>query len=312
MNYLGFDIGGTKCAALLADGSGRVLCREEIPSGPPSSVLPALFRLAESFPRAACAGISCGGPLDEERGLILSPPNLPGWDAVPITRMVEEHFGIRAALMNDADAGALAEWRFGAGRGCESMAFLTFGTGLGAGLILNGRRYRGASGYAGELGHIRLASEGPAGYGKEGSFEGFASGGGIAQTARTAALAAIQRGESPLYAPTIADLAGVTAKHVAEAADAGDALAREVYARVGRWLGRGLSILVDLLNPELIAIGGVFPRAEHLLREAMEEELVRESLAGALAAVRVVPAALGERIGDLAALSVALELERSI
>ena len=305
---LGFDSGGTKSAVLVADTGGRILCREESPTGAPRETLEKLFEIASRFPRAALAGISCGGPLDEGKGLILSPPNLPGWDRVPITEMVSRRFGIPTALMNDADAGALAEWRFGAGRGCESLVFLTFGTGLGAGLVLGGRRYRGASGYAGELGHIRLADDGPVGYGKRGSFEGFASGGGIAQSARAAALRAIERGETVAYASTVESLASVSAKTVAEAAFAGDPTAIEVYREAGRRLGQGLAIVVDLVNPERILLGGVFLRAEALLRPSMEEVLARECLPGALSAVTISPTGLGESIGDYAALSVAMTL----
>ncbi len=310
MNYLGFDIGGTKCAVLLGDETGTILFREEIASGSPDAVLPRLFEIARRYPRADFAGISCGGPLDEGRGLILSPPNLPGWNEIPMVKMVEDAFGIPARIINDADAGALAEWRFGAGRGARNMAFLTFGTGLGAGLILDGRRYGGASGMAGELGHVRLAPLGPVGYGKAGSVEGFASGSGIAQMGRCAALEALQKGEPSGYCRSYEELSGVTAKSVALAADEGDAVALAVYREAGARLGAGLSILVDLLNLELIVIGGIYMRSAHLLREAMEETMRRECLPASLSAVRVVPAALGEQIGDLAAVSVAMERER--
>jgi glucokinase len=116
----------------------------------------------------ASVGISCGGPLDGKKGMVLSPPNLPGWDEFPVVRLVEEKTGIRAKLSNDADACALAEWKFGAGKGCKNMVFLTFGTGFGAGLILNGALYTGANNMAGEIGHIRLERFGPVGYGKVG------------------------------------------------------------------------------------------------------------------------------------------------
>ena len=305
---LGFDIGGTKSAVVLGDESGRVLRRAAIPTGAPNETLAQLFAAAEAFPeRAEAAGVSCGGPLDEDAGLVLSPPNLPGWDRVPITECIRARWGIPVRLGNDANAGALAEWRFGAGRGTHSMIFLTFGTGLGAGLILDGRLYRGANGNAGEAGHIRLAPFGPVGYGKEGSFEGFASGGGLAQLGRTAARAVLQQGGAPSYCRSVADLPSVSAKTIADAADAGDPTAIEVYRRCGEKLGEGLAVLVDVLNPERIVIGSIFARSEHLLRPAMEAALARECLPAALRAVQVVPAALGERIGDLAALAMACE-----
>ena len=163
-------------------------------------------------------------------------------------------------MENDANACALAEWRWGAGQGCRSMAFLTFGTGLGAGLILDGRLYRGACGMAGELGHWRLSDYGPTGYGKEGSFEGFCSGGGIRQLAETlAALRERQKG-----APVSMGPGPLTARVVAQAAGKGDPLALEVLDHVARQLGRGLALLVDLLNPECIVIGSVYARCEGL------------------------------------------------
>ena len=129
-------------------------------------------------------GITCGGPLDSKKGLIMSPPNLPKWDKIPITKIIEDNFNVPVFLQNDANACALAEWRFGAGKGTNNMIFLTFGTGLGAGLILDGRLYAGTNNLAGEIGHIRLAKDGPLGYDKKGSFEGFCSGAGIARLAK--------------------------------------------------------------------------------------------------------------------------------
>ena len=317
MLLLGLDIGGTKCAAVLAETEGdavRFLYRREIPTvGSAADTLGALASCAEEgaaacgadLSRLAGAGISCGGPLDASRGVVLSPPNLPGWDGVPVAAFVREKFGVPARLMNDADACALAEWRWGAGRGTRHFVFLTFGTGLGAGLILNGALYEGASSDAGELGHIRLSAEGPAGYGKCGSFEGFCSGGGIARAARGVAEAIVQRGGRVAFASD-GRTGGITAKSVAEAAFAGDKAAQEIFRGVGHRLGQGLAGLVDLLNPQRIALGGVFMRAEALLREEMENVLRRECLPRALAAVRIVPAQLGEQIGDYGAVTAAL------
>jgi glucokinase len=252
-------------------------------------------------------GISCGGPLDPHRGVIQSPPNLPGWDNVEIVRMVEERLGVPAVLCNDANACALAEWTFGAGRGTQNMIFLTFGTGLGAGIILDGRLYNGTNGNAGEVGHIRLERFGPVGYGKQGSFEGFASGGGIAMLARTAALEQLQQGRTTGYCASMSELDTITAQSVAVAAKAGDETALGVYRLCGEMLGRGLAILVDVLNPECIVIGSIFQRSAELLRDAMEESLTRDALPMSRAVVRVVPAKLGDELGDLAALSLAIQ-----
>ena len=310
MKLLGFDIGGTKCAVCVgetADDGVRVLSRRQIDT-PPSwrDAVEELFSAGEALldgARPDACGFSCGGPLDAESGVVLSPPNLPGWDRVPLTRLARERFGAKAYLENDANACALAEWRCGAGRGCRNMVFMTFGTGLGAGLILDGRLIRGANGNAGECGHMRLAPFGPAGYGKCGSFEGFCSGGGIAQLASTMARQAQQGGETPLYLAEGYDR--ISAKSVAQAALKGDKTAAAVFETCGSMLGEGLAILCDILNPEVVVIGSIFARCEALLRPAMERALAREALPASLSAMRVVPAALGESIGDIAALCVA-------
>ena len=308
---LGFDIGGTKCGAVLGDEKS-IYRAEKIPTGharAPEEILSELSDLAEKLldgEKPEAIGISCGGPLDSRRGVILSPPNLPGWDEVPVTEILEKRFGVRARLQNDANASALAEWRYGAGRGTRNMIFLTFGTGLGAGLILEGRLYTGANDMAGEAGHISLSEFGPAGYGKIGSFEGFCSGGGLAQLGISFGEEALGRGIRPGYWPADGDLRGVTARSIAEAALAGDETARRVYKTCGRMLGRGLAVLVDLFNPERIVIGSVFARAEALLRPDMEEELQKRALARSLAVCRVAPAALGDAIGDYAALAAAV------
>ena len=202
--------------------------------------------------------------------------------------------------MNDANAGALAEWMHGAARGCRDVVFLTFGTGMGAGLILNGRLYEGASGDAGEVGHIRLAERGPVGYGKAGSFEGLCSGGGIAQVSQQAAR---ERGGRVAFNPGSID--GITAQHVAGAAEQGDELATELLAAVGESLGRGLAVIVDVLNPEVIVLGSIYVRSRKLIEPAMLRALDAEALPQSLRACRIVPAELGEAIGNYASVAVA-------
>ena len=312
----GFDIGGTKCAVTVGEklpDDIRVLIRKEFATkGSPFEVIAymvALLReelqeLGLSISDIDGVGISCGGPLNGEKGVILSPPNLPGWDDIHIVEIVEKELGVPAFLCNDADACALAEWQYGAGKGCKHMIFLTFGTGLGAGLILNGQLYTGANNFAGEVGHIRLDKYGPIGYGKSGSFEGFCSGNGIAQIAKIRATEVLQQGKSVSFCPTIADLDKITAKTVALAANDGDALAISIYQEVGELFGKGLAILVDILNPERIIAGGVFMRSHHLMEESMRKVLRQEALYGT-ADVEILPAGLGEKIGDYAALSIA-------
>ena len=311
MKLLGFDIGGTKCAAITADWENQNLSitqRVECPTDHTISgeaMAARLFALADTILKDTpdAIGISCGGPLDAARGIVLSPPNLPTWRNVPITAMAEAHFGVPARLVNDANAGAVAEWKFGAGRGLSSMVFLTFGTGLGAGLILDGRLYEGVSGNAGEVGHIRLAENGPLGFGKHGSFEGFCSGGGIARLAWQMAKSAPV---PPSFLREGMAKEELNAKDVAEAARAGDAVAMEVFHVAGEHLGAGLAILVDILNPEAIVIGGVFMRCRDLLLSHCEAVLAREALDASLCDCRILPAALGESIGDYAALGAAL------
>ena len=311
--YVGFDIGGTKCAAVtgvMQNGDIRILAREAFPT--PADQLSAMERLcalaegmADGQPILG-VGISSGGPMDAAAGMLCNPPNLPGWSGLSLTGFAQERLHARAVLENDANACALAEWRWGAGRGSRIMLFLTFGTGLGAGIVLNGCVLRGACGNAGELGHWRLADSGPAGYGKVGAFEGFCSGGGIAQLARSMGTAWAQRGQSPAW------LSGeVTAKAVAQAALGGDAAALEVFNESARRLGHGLSLVIDLLNPDCIVIGSVYARSEALFQHELRRTLQRETLPDSLAACRIVPAALGDAIGDYAALSLAVQASQA-
>lgn len=284
--YWGLDIGGTKCALVTGTADCEVLSRAAVPTRDFSGWRGVLDALIAQAPKGAprAIGVSCGGPLDSRGGRILSPPNLPGWDDVPITAWLEERVGAPAYLQNDANACALAEWRFGAGRGCENMVFLTFGTGFGAGLILNGRLYAGASDMAGEIGHVRAAPDGPVGYGKRGSFEGFCSGGGIAQLAN-----------------------GLSAREVVSLADAGDTQMRAVLEESAKRLGACLALLIDLINPERIVIGSIYARAERYFRETALRVIEREALPFAARACEILPAQLGDAIGDMAALSVGIE-----
>lgn len=313
-NILGVDIGGTKCAVTYGRCEGSdieiidkisfatVSCEETI-GLLKSGIRRIMDRNSLTSENTYSIGISCGGPLDSRRGVIMSPPNLPGWDNVPIVSILSDEFGIPAAIHNDANACALAEWTFGAGKGSRNMAFLTFGTGLGAGLIIDGRLYSGTNDNAGELGHIRMSDFGPVGYGKSGSFEGFCSGGGIRQLAQSLVKERLQMGQTVSWCPD-GDVEKINAKVVADAAGQGDPFAREIFDISSRYLGAGLSILIDILNPELIVIGSIYARNEDMMRPVMEKVIAREALPLASEVCKVVPAALGESIGDYAALSV--------
>ena len=310
MKYcIGFDIGGTKCAVSLGEieqGNIRVLRREEVATTlSPTETLDKLLPFARAWKTeygVQRAGISCGGPLDSVKGVIVSPPNLPGWHGFSIVDYVKTNCGLSAKLQNDANACAVAEWRFGAGRGTKNMVFLTFGTGLGAGLILDGRLYAGTNDNAGEAGHIRLAKIGPVGYGKEGSFEGFCSGGGITRLAK---MMAARLKKIPESIEKMGGMDEITTKKLAQAAFEGDKFAKRVFQKSGEMLGKGLSVLIDILNPERIVIGGVYMRSSALLIPSMEKVLQKEALAESRSVCEIVGAKLSENIGDIAALAVA-------
>lgn len=299
---VGLDIGGTKCAVACVRNS-RV---EEILRIPTAGFGETFGRMTEAIARIAgpdmVMGVSCGGPLDATRGIITSPPNLdPSWHGIDICRLLTERFGGRAFLMNDANACALAEWHFGAGRGCRHMIFLTSGTGMGAGLILNGRLYEGASGDAGEVGHLRLAPDGPIGFGKAGSFEGFCSGGGIARLALS--IAQSRSGPMPGW---LSASGRTTTRDIADAAKRGDPLAIEILQTAATKLGEALALLVDILNPERIVLGGFYRHTRELFEPALRAALEREALPTAVAACKILPAELGDTIGSHGAVAVAL------
>jgi glucokinase len=222
-------------------------------------------------------------------------PHLPLWDGFPIVSSLSEALDAPVFGENDANACALAEWRFGAGRGCDDLIFLTFGTGLGAGLILNGSLYRGKTGLAGEVGTVRVSETGPPIRDKPGCLEGFASGAGIAMLAKDRQ----RTNPSPLLPEE------PSAKDVAEAARQGDPLSLSVLEECGHKLGQGLAILIDVLNPERIILGSIFTRCESLLRASIEDSISKEAMPETCKACEIVPAELGESIGDYGAATVA-------
>ncbi len=298
--YLGWDIGGTKCAVVLGHVEDQQMMIDDklafdtADTQTPDKTIEQLLAMSKDLMAThrlakqdvSAIGISCGGPLNSRRGMILGPPNLPGWDEVEIVKETVNSLGIQTYLQNDANACALAEWSWGAGECCDNMVFLTFGTGMGAGLILNGRLYAGTNDLAGEVGHIRLEDTGLVGYNKPGSFEGFCSGGGLANAA---AMHGMQ----------------FSAREVFENAVDGDMRCQKLVEQVGMQLGRGLAILIDLLNPQKIVLGSIFTRQESILRPLLEKELKAQALKLSLDVCEILPARLGEQIGDYAALATA-------
>ena len=291
--FIGIDIGGTKTAISVGNNTGVVLEKKSFPTDRDlSRTLDTIYSevtvyIQKHGQNITAIGISCGGPLDSEKGIIQSPPNLPGWDDVPIVNLLEKQFSIPAFIENDANACALAEWRYGAGLGCRNMIFLTFGTGFGAGLILDGKLYRGASGLAGEVGHIRMSDSGPLGYGKHGSLEGWCSGGGLSEA------------YFDMYGERI------SGGEVCIRAEHGNENACKVIEKSAFILGRFLAILIDIINPDRIVIGSIFARSEVLFRNTIEEIIRKECLPQTASVCSLHPSRLGELLGDIAAISVA-------
>ena len=317
--FIGIDIGGTKCAVCLAkvDGGIHILDKLVFSSnaarGFESMYGDLLATLDDLLARQGLTsrdiraiGISCGGPLDSKRGVVLCPPNLPGWVDIPLCEMIGKRYGVPAYLLNDANACALVEWKLGAGRGTKNMVFLTMGTGMGGGVISDGRLLSGASDMAGEIGHLRLHPTGPIGFGKAGSFEGYCSGGGIARQAQAYTRALVEKGEIPAWIKDGVNVEEISAGLIAKYAFAGDADAQKIYEEIGYWLGKGLALITDMFNPECIVIGSIFARSHQLLEKSMYESLKEEAIPYSLSALSVVPAETGESLGDHAAIMTAL------
>lgn len=315
MYSLGIDIGGTKCAVILGKGQlpettdGFIIDKTAFPTKVERGYKEVLQNILDeadkllnkhhiSANELLGIGISCGGPLNSKTGTIHCPPNLPDWDNVEIVKLFEEHFSVKTHLQNDANACAVAEWKFGAGKGYNNIVFLTFGTGMGAGLILDGKLYSGTSDMAGEVGHIRLSDSGPVGYGKAGSFEGFCSGGGIARLGEMLVSQAKEKG----IKTELENIDVLTAKNISDAAKNGDSVAKEVYRICAEKLGAGLSIIIDILNPEVIIIGSIYQRDTEMFEDIINEIISKEALSHSSQVCRVVPAKLGNSIGDFAAL----------
>ncbi|MBK7257244.1 MAG: ROK family protein [Ignavibacteriae bacterium] len=298
---LGFDIGGTKTAVVLGTREGKIIQRREMRTEPGRgfhAVFDEMCRLGEDLRITHGHGVdavsvSVGGPLDVGRGIILSPPNLPGWDAIPLKELLATRFLLPVYIEHDGNAGALAEWKFGAAQGKRNVIFLTMGTGFGGGFILDGRLYRGTTDMAGEVGHLRIADDGPPCYGKSGSLEGYASGTGIALLAHRM---------FPGHWPQM-----LSVRELADEHRAGSAEAKAVFTMAAKRFGRGLALLIDTLNPECIVLGGLGMRLQDVFVEPALRTAKEESLPRAWEACQIVPAQLGESIGDLAALCAAID-----
>lgn len=299
----GLDIGGTKIGICLGDSEGRILASDRIvtrPDADPAVLLEAALEGLRGLGSGAQAiGMACPGPLSYERGCLLEVPNMPRWHGFPIVDFVSERMALPVRMMNDANASVLAEAYWGAARGVRSAVFLTMSTGMGAGLLLDGRVYEGPLGLAGEIGHIRLSEEGPVGFAKRGSVEGFLSGRGILQVAQAERLICEQAGEA-----TGLTEGALTVERVCQLAAAGDAAAARVTERVGARLGQLCALLVDLLNPEVIVVGTIGAAWPQLFLPAARRVLAREAIAASAALVRLEPSPLSDR-GNQTAIAIA-------
>lgn len=273
----GIDIGGTKIALALADLEGRVLEKTRFPArtrerGPHAIMEEALAEierlLGQTGSRLVAVGVGCGGPLDRKRGLILSPPNLPGWDEFPVVKLVEERLGVPALLDNDANAAALGEHRYGAGAGYEHLVYITQSTGIGGGVIVRGRLVHGVSDGAGEVGHMTVLPDGPAcGCGGRGCLEALCSGTALARRARER-LATGEVSSLSSLSPS-----EVTGRAVAEAAREGDAVASQVWDEMIHYLAVGVGNLFNVLAPEAVVIGGGVSEAGEQLFGPLRERV---------------------------------------
>jgi glucokinase len=298
---LAFDIGGTKLAAGVVDVVGTVHAFDVEPTeadrGPDAAVA-RLFDLGRRVVDASgvpwdeilAVGICCGGPLDRERGVLLGPLHLPGWEGLPLTALAGDAFQRPATLENDATAAALGEQRYGAGAGARDVVYLTLSTGVGGGVVLGGRLFRGSTGNGGELGHVTVDWRGRPcrGCGRNGCLEAYVSGTSIAERAREAGLDA------------------ATAADVAAAARNRDPTAVRVWDETVEALACGIVSLVNVFEPELVVLGGGVMRSGQLLLAPLRER-VQRSAVGPAAAARVVQAALGDHVGVVGAAATAFD-----
>jgi glucokinase len=295
---LALDIGGTKLAVGVVTGDGVVHGLVIEPTRRDEGwpvVVERLFAMGRrAIAEAArgpvqAVGIACGGPLDTSSGLLLSPPHLPGWIDVPIGPLATEAFGVPFALQNDATAAAVAEYRFGAGRGTSTMLYLTVSTGIGGGAIIDGTLHLGTAGNGGEFGHLTVSRGGRlCSCGRHGCIEAYASGTSIAERAGEALAAG--------RPSSLTALSEITAADVSSAATAGDGLAAEVWDETVDLLGAAVTDLVNVFEPDLVVLGGGVTRSGAMLLDPIAATVAREAMGPAAAAARVVLAGLGDLV----------------
>lgn len=310
MWFVVVDFGGTQIRAARCRADGRIETRVMMPtraSEGPEAVLSYIQRaIRQVWPddrEVVALGVAAPGPLDPHTGVVRFAPNLPGWKDFPLRDRLVESFGLPTFVGNDANLAALGEHRFGAGQGVDDLVYMTVSTGIGGGIILDGALFEGAQGLGGEVGHIIVEPEGPPCFcGNRGCLEMLASGPAIARAAR----AAVERGEpSRLLEQVEGYPSRITARDVAEAARAGDDLARRVLARAGFYIGVALVSLMFLLNPSLFIIGGSVTKAGDLLFGPIQETVRSRAPEIYWRNTPILPAALRDNVGLLGALALA-------
>lgn len=314
-HVVGIDIGGTKLATVVADKDGNILQKVRKPTeserGPRHAVQLLLEMVDEVIALGGLRcedisgiGVSCGGPLDTKTGIIYSPPNLPGWDALPLKEMIESEFHIPTVIENDANASALAEARFGGGRGYDYVLYMTMSTGIGGGIVANGKIYHGANDSAGEVGHQILLPDGPlCGCGQYGCLEALCSGPAIARRAQGAIG---DQSHTKILALADGQIDHVRSEHVLQAAREGDALAIALVEETAYYMGWGIANLVNILNPQIVLLGTIAVAAGDLLLDPIRRTVTEMAMQRPLESVKIMPAELGDSIGDLAAISLVI------
>jgi len=306
------DLGGTNIRAALYSEDGGTLAQCALPTLAHEGLEPTLgriFRAIEEVIREGeeliAIGLGAPGPLDPWKGIIFSAPNLPGWENVPLADILAERFGVPVFVNNDANVAALAEHRLGAGKGFSNIIYITVSTGIGGGIIAEGKLLLGAKGLAGEVGHIVVKPDGPpCGCGGRGCVEALASGPAIAREA----IKRIKAGENSSIPKFVeGPLEGLTAREVALAAIEGDALAQEIFREAGYYLGLSFVSLIHLFNPSRIIVGGGVAKVGKILLEPAEETVKELTMREFLEGFKIVPAALGDEAGLLGAYLLAKE-----
>jgi glucokinase len=306
---IGIDVGGTNVKIALVDENGKIIYSNSVPTYAKmgyeytvNNIKQAIKDLMKETSTDSSSidgiGFDFPGQVDYKTGVVKLAPNIPGWVNVPIAQMIEEEFHIPTKIDNDVRCAALGELKFGAGRGCENFICMTVGTGIGSGLVINGKLVRGASNAAGELGHIKLQmKDGPiCGCGDTGCLEAFASGPAIVAMAQDY----IKGGKAAKFSEMAAD-GEITPYIVAKAAEQGDPIAKRIFEIVGEYIGLGLSSVINLLNPEKVIIGGGVAESGELLLAPIRRTVKERTMVVAGNAVEIVPAELGNSAGVIGA-----------